>query len=325
MKIYAVIPVSPYEPESLIKKSIESVKNLNCQDYEFEAYYVIDKTKDDKRNFNLLLPPNFKIILRNNNRGGRAGAINDFLNTINDVSYIAIFDVDSRPSENFITECIEAFKKNSSAVLSSGCRFVTNKNNILTKIVSLEYGFFCDLYRLYHWSGGFLQFNGLIGVAQASFLKRERLDEKSSCEDLDLTQRIYLAQRVAVLAKTTVGEQAPLTVKDIYRQRVRWLRGAAESYKKFLIPMFKAPIPFSRKLSWFLSLTAPFFAFLLSPFIIFGIDRIFRVSDNPLEFFEILFGLLAYLWVITICGIVGLIQHLTSSEGKWMSMTRSDV
>jgi cellulose synthase/poly-beta-1,6-N-acetylglucosamine synthase-like glycosyltransferase len=325
MKIYAVIPISPYEPESLIKKSIECLKNLNCQDYEFEAYYIIDKTKDDKRNFNLLLPPNFKIILRNNNRGGRAGAINDFLSTINDVNYIAIFDVDSRPSENFITECIEALKKNSSAVLSSGCRFVTNKNNVLTKIVSLEYGFFCDLYRLYHWSDGFLQFNGLIGVIQASFLKREKLDEKSSCEDLDLTQRMYLAQRVAVLAKTTVGEQAPITVKDIYSQRVRWLRGAAESYRKFLIPMLKAPIPFSRKLSWFLSLTAPFFAFLLSPFIIFGVDRISRVSDNPLEFFEILIGLLAYLWVITICGIVGIIQHLTSSEAKWKSVTRSDV
>jgi cellulose synthase/poly-beta-1,6-N-acetylglucosamine synthase-like glycosyltransferase len=325
MKIYAVIPVSPYEPESLVKKSIECLQKLNCQDYEFEAYYIIDKTKDDKRNFNLLLPPNFKIIPRNNNRGRRAGAINDFLNTINDVNYIAIFDVDSRPSENFITECIKALKKNSSAVLSSGCRFVTNKNNVLTKIVSLEYGFFCDLYRLYHWSDGFVQFNGLIGLVQASFLKKEQLDEKSSCEDLDLTQRIYLAQRVVVLAKTTVGEQAPVTVKDIYSQRVRWLRGAAESYRKFLIPMFKASIPFSRKLCWFLSLTAPFFAFLLSPVIIFGVDRISSVSDNPLEFFEILIGLLGYLWVITICGVVGVIQHLTSRKAEWTSLTRSDI
>ncbi|HYA61190.1 MAG TPA: glycosyltransferase family 2 protein [Candidatus Acidoferrum sp.] len=323
MKICAVVPVSPYEPESLITKSIENLKELNYKGHKFEVYYVIDRAKDDNRNLGSKLPTNFKIIQRNNSRGGRAGAINEFLNVINDADYVAIFDVDSRPSKNFIVECIKAFNKNESAVLSSGCRFVTNKNNILTKIISLEYGFFCDLYRLYHWSDGFLQFNGLIGVMQASFLKEERLNETSSCEDLDLTQRIYLAHHVAILAKTMVGEQAPTTVKDLYNQRVRWLRGAVEGYRKFLFPMIKAPIPFSRKLFWFASLTFPFFAFLLSPLLIFGIGRISKVSDSPIEFFEILFGLFAYLWFITLCGIIAIIRYITSSKTEWKSITRS--
>lgn len=323
MKICAVVPVSPYEPESLIKKSIECLKELNCKEYEFEVYYVIDTAKDDKRNFGSEFPPNFRIILRNNSRGRRAGAINEFLNVINDADYVAIFDVDSRPSKDFIIECIEAFDKNDSAVLSSGCRFVTNKNSVLTKIVSLEYGFFCDLYRLYHWADGFLQFNGLIGVIKASFLKKERLNETSSCEDLDLTQRIYLAQHVAVLAKTTVGEQAPTTMKDLYNQRVRWLRGAVEGYRKFLFPMFKAPIPFSRKLFWLASITLPFFAFLITPLLIFGIGRILKVSDTPIEFFEVLFGLFGYLWFMTLCGIIAIIRYITSSTTEWKSVTRS--
>ncbi len=323
MKICAVVPVSPYEPESLIKKSMECLKELNCKEYKFEVYYVIDTAKDDTRNFGSKFPPNFRTILRNNSKGGRAGAINEFLNVINDADYVAIFDVDSRPSKDFIIECIKALNKNDSAVLSSGCRFVTNKNNVLTKIVSIEYGFFCDLYRLYHWADGFLQFNGVIGVIKASFLKKERFNETSSCEDLDLTQRIYLAQHVAILAKTTVGEQAPTTMKDLYNQRVRWLRGAVEGYRKFLFPMIRAPIPFSRKLFWFASLTTPFFAFLLSPLLIFYSGRVAKVSQNPIEFFEILFGLLAYLWFITLCGIIAIIRYITSRTPEWKSVTRS--
>jgi cellulose synthase/poly-beta-1,6-N-acetylglucosamine synthase-like glycosyltransferase len=134
---------------------------------------------------------------------------------------------------------------------------------------------------------------------------------------------MYLAQHVAILAKTTVGEQAPTTMKDLYNQRVRWLRGAVEGYRKFLLPMIKAPIPFSRKLFWFASMIFPFFSFLLSPLLIFGIDRILKVSANPIEFFEILFGLFGYLWFITLCGIIAIIQYITSSKTEWKSVTRS--
>ncbi|HXY88260.1 MAG TPA: glycosyltransferase family 2 protein [Candidatus Acidoferrales bacterium] len=325
MHVYTVVPVASFEHESVITKSIECLRELECDGFNHKVYYFIDTFLGDKRDLHFTLPNNFKIILRDNSRGRRAGAINEFLHLINDVDYVAIFDVDSRPSKNFITECIKAFKKDDSAVLSSGCRFVTNKNNVITKIVSIEYSFFCDLYRLYQCSDGFLQFNGLIGVIQASFLKKERLSETSSCEDLDLTQRVYLAQHVAVLAKTTVGEQAPTTIKDLYSQRVRWYRGSVESFAKYCIPMFKAPIPFSRKLSWFLSITVPFLGFLLAPIVVLYLGKIKNLSDSHLEFVKIFFGSIGHTWLMTVCGMVAILKHSTSSKFEWGASIRSDV
>src|SRR5674536_244604 len=131
-----------------------------------------------------------EMCIRDSNRGRRAGAINDVLNVIEGAEYIALFDVDSRPNIDFLTECVSALTEASNGVLASGCRFVTNKESTLTKIISIEYKFFCDIYRLGRWSGGFIQFNGLIGVSKAAFLRSTVFNERCACEDVDITQQI---------------------------------------------------------------------------------------------------------------------------------------
>ena len=179
-----------------------------------------------------LLPPHFHVVIRNGNRGRRAGAINDILNVAEGVDCIALFDVDSRPNPDFLVECVRELTETSDAVLASGCRYVTNKVNTLTKIASIEYKFFCDIYHLFGWSRGFIQFNGVIGVSKASFLKTTGFDERCSCEDLDISEKIYLSGNRALLATTKVGEQAPTSIQDLYNQRVRWFRGAVEGFRK---------------------------------------------------------------------------------------------
>src|SRR5512139_610588 len=163
MKVCAIIPIASFEPLTLIEKSIKSLSNLDCSGLNFEAYYVIDGGGEDHNALYRSLPPHFHIMIRNDNRGRRAGAINDALNVIEGTDYIAIFDADSRPNSDFLKECVHALTETSNDVLASGCRFVTNKGNTLTKIVSVEYKFFCDTYRLARWARGFIQFNGAIG------------------------------------------------------------------------------------------------------------------------------------------------------------------
>ena len=153
MKICAIVPIAPSEPFTLVEKSIKSLNDLDCSRLDFEAYYVIDSGGGDDKALYHVLPPHFHIIVRNDNRGRRAGAINDVLNVIEGAEYIALFDVDSRPNIDFLTECVSALTEASNGVLASGCRFVTNKESTLTKIISIEYKFFCDIYRLGRWSG----------------------------------------------------------------------------------------------------------------------------------------------------------------------------
>ncbi|MGZ8932040.1 MAG: glycosyltransferase [Halobacteriota archaeon] len=325
MKICAIVPIAPSEPFTLIEKSIKSLTDLDCSELDFEAYYVIDSGGEDHNALYRLLPPHFHMVVRSDNRGRRAGAINDVLNVIEGADYIALFDVDSRPNIDFLTECVRALTETSNGVLASGCRIVTNKLNTLTKIGSIEYKFFCDIYRLCRWSGGFIQFNGLIGVSKATFLQSTGFDEQCACEDLDISEQIYLSGSSALLVNTNVGEQAPTSIQDLYNQRVRWFRGAVEGLKKYFPQMFTANVPIIVKITWFSSLTVPFFSFLLAPFVPLYLRAIRAESDSLSESLGILFGVIGYMCLMTLCGAVAIGQHLTSRKSEWAAVTRSEV
>ncbi len=190
MKVCAIVPVAPFEPVALVSRSIDSLSALDCADLDFRAYYVMDSNGTDYSSLNELFPPHFRMVIRTENRGRRAGAVNDALNVLEDADFIALFDIDSRPDKDFIIKCVDALREDD-AVLASGCRYITNKVNTLSKIIAIEYDFFCDVYHLFNWSKGFIQFNGAIGLSKADFLCNAVFDERSSCEDLDMSQRIY--------------------------------------------------------------------------------------------------------------------------------------
>jgi 1,2-diacylglycerol 3-beta-glucosyltransferase len=233
--------------------------------------------------------------------------------------------VDSRPQKNFLIRCVRELESVRHGVLASGCRFVTNKESTLTKIISVEYRFFCQIYRLAKWSGGFIQFNGLIGVSKAEFLRSIRFNECCSCEDLDVTQQIYLSGKRALLVKTKVGEQAPTSLEDLFEQRVRWFRGALEGLQRYLVPMLTASVPAIVKVTWLGSLTIPFFAFLLVPFAPLYSRAIKAESETVSELLKILLGLMGYASFMTFCGAVAVAQYLTSREPQWTAASRSEI
>ena len=238
--------------------------------------------------------------------------------------YVAIFDVDSRPASDYVVKCVAALEEDGSAVLSQGYRVVNNMNNVLTKIASFESNFLFDMNQVLSQSYGFLAFMGPT-VVRRSFFDGEKFDEEVMDETFDLITRMYVTGKTTVLAKTTLGEQAPNTLKDIYNQRVRWHRGMVQSFSRYLVPMAKAPIPFTRKMSWLSIVIFSITDFLFSPVVLFRLDRIAKLSDGPLEFFMLLVGGIGYSWLKTICGFVALAQHVTSRKPEWKPSMRSDV
>ncbi len=324
MKVCAIVPVAPFEPVALVERSVDSLTALDCTGLDFRAYYVIDGAGSEYSSLDQRFPSHFRMVVRTEDRGRRAGAINDALSTLEDADFVALFDIDSRPDKDFIVKCVHALREDG-AVLASGCRYITNKENTLSKIIAIEYGFFCDIYRLFHWSKGFMQFNGAIGLSKAEFLCGTVFDERSSCEDLDMSQRIYLSGNHVTLAQTRVGEQAPTRVHDLYKQRVRWFRGALEGIQHYFRPIVGARMPLLKKATWFGSLIVPFFSYLLLPFV----PRYFKAaraeSANLRELTKITCGLFGYTCFMTVCGAVALGQHLTARRCEWGAVARSEV
>ncbi len=324
MKVCAIIPVAPFEPITLIERSIDSLAALDCTGLDFNVYYIVDSNGTDYSALRNRLPPHFSIVIRSENRGRRAGAVNDGLNILNDADFIALFDVDSRPDKDFIVKCVHALREDE-AVLASGCRYITNKVNTLSKIIAIEYDFFCDVYHLFNWSKGFIQFNGAIGLSKADFLSNAVFDERSSCEDLDMSQRIYLSGKHAALAKTRVGEQAPTRINDLYKQRVRWFRGALEGIRKYFRPMWRARMSFLKKATWLGALLVPFFSYLLIPYVPRYLKSVRKESADLKELTKITCGLFGYTCLMTVCGAVALGQHLSARKCEWGAVARSEV
>ena len=167
-----------------------------------------------------------------------------------------------------------------------------------------------------------------VGVLKGSLLKGERFDEKVTCDDIDFLMRMYLKGKVAVLAETSFRDQVPTTLREFYHQRVRWYRASAESFSKYLIPMVHAPVPFTGKLSWLYEVVGSFFAPLLS---LIALPRFLarpnkeKSSGGLFELVKLFFFTPGYTWLITIIGIVGIIQYATSAKFEWRPTSRHNV
>ncbi|MDD2666401.1 MAG: glycosyltransferase family 2 protein [Methanocellales archaeon] len=321
MQLNIIVPVSLHEPLYVIKKSLESLSRLDRDSIEVCITYVIDSLGDDHR-VRYLQDQSVDVIARKP-RGRKAGAINDVLDIIT-ADYIAFFDVDSRPDKNFLVECVRALEKEC-AVIASAPRYVTNPDaSIISRVVSAEYILIADLYRLLDRMDGFMQFNGLIGVLDARIFDRIRLDETAICEDADLMQQIYLEGNIAVLANTRVGEQAPMTLMNLFNQRVRWISGACEGLKYFS-GFYRAKIPWSRKITWFSAMTISFFTFIASPLVPSYSMRLWRSSNGIGDFTLKLMGLVVDAWMIWLCALVALSKKLLRRQIEWKETVRYTV
>jgi len=338
-RIDIIVPVARYEPLSLVRKSFDCISCLEQGDMDVRVVYVLDLNgeNDDRLQFLKKMP--ITVIARTDNRGRRAGAINDALDRCRSEGgpdYIALFDVDSRPDWNFLIACVDRLQYwyPENVIIASGARFITNEDeNIVTKTVAAEYCFFSDVYRLFERFGGFNQFNGMIGVLNIRLLNirpmrdhpLDRLDESVSCEDLDFTQKAYLAGFIAgFTANTMVGEQAPSTIRDLFNQRVRWLSGAYHGLRTHLSSFVASEIPVSRKLAWLLALSIPFVAFLATPVVLlYGVRLCWKYSLCRVAIMTI--GVIGHGWLSTLCGAVVLAKQVGGGHVEWKESGRSDV
>ncbi|MBW6517000.1 MAG: glycosyltransferase family 2 protein [ANME-2 cluster archaeon] len=325
-----LIPVAPFEPLSIIKKSVASLSKLESTDIDPDILYIIDCPEGPDERTRYLEDKGIRHLVRNNTRGRRGGAINDGLDTLRgpdgilDTDLIALFDVDSRPDPDFVLRCIDAIEREEDAIMASGARYITNQDSgWIARIIAAEYSFFEDVYKLYERFDGFKQFNGLIGVIDARTLDGTRLNEAVYCEDLEFTQRMYVAGKKPVLARTKVGEQGPTSLKELYNQRVRWLSGALEGVEENITRFLYAHIPVNQKIAWFGSMTLPFAAFVLSPAVpVYGVRLWIKGDDRVL--FKTL-GLCFHVWLISFCGVRAIFNRARKTRTVWTDTSRSDI
>jgi len=190
------------------------------------------------------------VIRRADRAGYKAGAL-DYGLKLNNAPYIAIFDSDFVPPENFLKKTIPHFAaKEKCCVVQARWGHLNDEENNFTKAQSVGVnGHFVVEQVARSYNNYFLNFNGTAGV-----WSREAIDDAGGwnadtlTEDLDLSYRAQLkGWKIHFLPDLVVPAELPSFFRAFRSQQFRWAKGSMQTAKKILPKVWKAPIPILKK------------------------------------------------------------------------------
>ncbi|MDO8656776.1 MAG: glycosyltransferase [Nanoarchaeota archaeon] len=235
----AIVPA--YNEEKSIEMTLQSLVNLDYPAQNMEIIVVndgsTDKTKEIIEQF-IEHHPSPTIILLNQKNQGKAAAMNHGL-TIAKGEFFACLDADSFVSSNALQVMLPLFEDNE--LVAAACPLIKVKKpqNVLEKVQWYEY-----IINMFH---RFLNAKlnclhvtpGPFSVYRTQIVKKiGGFDEHTITEDLEIAVRLQKHQyQILHTFDAIVETVAPTTWKALFRQRVRWYKGAADNtiqYKELL-------------------------------------------------------------------------------------------
>lgn len=231
----AIVPA--YNEEKSIGMTLQSLVNLDYPAEQMEIIVVndgsTDKTKEIVEQF-IREHSSHQIILLHQHNGGKAKAMNHGL-TIAKGEFFACLDADSFVSSNALQVMLPLFDegKEESLKVAAVCPLIKVKkpNTVLEKVQWYEY-----IINMFH---RFLNAKlnclhvtpGPFSVYRTSIVRKiGGFDEKTITEDLEIAVRLQKNQyQILHTFDAIVETVAPATWKALFRQRVRWYKGATDN------------------------------------------------------------------------------------------------
>lgn len=230
-----------------------------------------------------------KVIKREKNIGFKPGNLNKMLeHTKGD--YIAIFDSDFVPEEDFLKRMVAPFVHDSKvSVVQARWNFNNAGQNLVTVLASTTQ------YVFHHVVLAFMERFGTTSLCgSAEMVKKKELIDlggwKSGCltEDIEYALRLHKnGKKLIYLSDLECYSDVPYTPSDLYKQQMRWAHGVITSYKMhFKGIMLSKSIGIKRKL---LSLCAGFgysLPILIFALCAFGVLSFVTHAPSPINFLK---------------------------------------
>lgn len=177
-----------------------------------------------------------KHIRRDDRSGFKAGALQYGMEQAKG-EFIAVFDADFLPNEDFLEKTIPHFQDNKIGVVQVRWGHVNRGYSTLTKMQAfgLDAHFTIEQSGRNH-AGSFINFNGTAGVWRKSCIEDAGgWSADTLTEDLDLSYRAQLkGWKFAFLEGVIATAELPVIMSAIKSQQYRWNKGAAETARKNL-------------------------------------------------------------------------------------------
>jgi len=241
-KRFALI-IAAHNEERVIGHVIDS---LHRQNYPKELYdiFVIadnctDRTPEIAEKHGAIVYKRF-----NNEERGKGHALEWMFNKIysmeNKYDAISVFDADNLVSSNFLSEMNKQLCKGYKVVQG----YIDSKNPFDSWITCSYSIAFWLANRIFQLPRHYLGLScGLCGTGfciDISVLRQIGWGATCLTEDLEFTMKLALnGMKVAWAQNAVVYDEKPLTLKQSWNQRKRWMQGHADCAFRFLSPLFK--------------------------------------------------------------------------------------
>ncbi len=228
----AIIPA--YNEERVIVSSLCSLKNV----FSKKDIYVVSDGSSDKT---VILARGEGVnVLNLENNVGKAIAqekVIEKFKLTKRYKYILFSDADSQLDSNFLRAMEPCLSKNPALIVGT---VKSHKRGLISAFRTFEYGL---SHRVYKRAQNFIRTitvaPGCASLYRSSILEKLSLKNGTITEDFDLTIQIYQKKlgRIIYAPKAIVITQDPMTLKDYWKQVLRWNLGTWQNY--FLHRLYK--------------------------------------------------------------------------------------
>lgn len=249
------IQLPVYNERYVVERLINSVVQFNYPIEQMEVQVLDDSTDETteiiKARVKELRAEGFDIIhvRRDNREGFKAGALQHGLQ-IAKGEFLAIFDADFLPDPDFLSQTIPHFNAPEIGMVQTRWGHVNKDYSLLTKLQAfgLDAHFSVEQQGRSN-AGSFINFNGTGGVWRKTCIEEAGgWSADTLTEDLDLSYRAqFKGWKFKYLEDVIAPAELPVLMPAIKSQQFRWNKGAAETARKNLKPIFRSNWKFTKK------------------------------------------------------------------------------
>lgn len=240
-KKFAVI-IAAYNEELVIAHIIDSLSKQNYPTQLYDIFVVADnctdKTAEIAEKHGAIVYKRF-----NNEERGKGYALEWMFGKIYSMEdkydVVSVFDADNLVSSNYLLEMNKQLLKGHSVVQG----YIDSKNPFDSWITCSYSIAFWLANRIFQLPRYYLSLScGLCGTGfciDLKVLKKIKWEATCLTEDLEFTMKLALkGMNVAWAHNAVVYDEKPLTLKQSWNQRKRWMQGHADCASRFLGPLF---------------------------------------------------------------------------------------
>jgi cellulose synthase/poly-beta-1,6-N-acetylglucosamine synthase-like glycosyltransferase len=159
---------------------------------------------------------------------------------------LAIFDADFVPPADFLKKSVPYFADPSLGMVQGSWAHINRGYSLLTRVEAILLdGHFMIEHAARNRTGCFFNFNGTAGLWRRAAIETSGgWEHDTLTEDLDLSYRAQLTGwRFLYLPELAVPSELPVDATGFKSQQHRWAKGAAQTGRKLLGRILRAPLP----------------------------------------------------------------------------------